>query len=337
MAAGMTAGVMLLMRPNLLLLATAPAAAWLWPCVRGRNSWRDGIGRVMRFTAVAMPALVFVAILNARLYGSPFVSGYGGLGGDIYELERAPQNLRAYFSWLIQSQTWMVAFAIVPLFVRDAIRPDSPRASIRAGLAALFALTLLSYLFYYVFGGWFYLRYLLPALPALFVMMAAGIKAACGCVLPRWMQAPAAVLLVACAAAFPLKFAYDQSVFKQQAFEQRYVTAAEYVGRLTTPNAVILAVQHSGSVRYYAHRMTVRWDFLPSDGLDAVLRELSEKGYRPYIVIDDQEAPEFRTRFGAASRIAALDWQPLARIPSIPQVRIYDLEGRSTPGTPGTR
>ena len=181
----------------------------------------------------------------------------------------------------------------MPLFVRDAVRPDSQRASMRAGLAALFGLLVVSYIFYYVFDAWFYLRYLLPAMPALFVLMAAGIRAVCR-KLPLPAQAPAAILLVACGMLLPLRFAQGQSIFNQYDFEQRYVIAAHYVAQLTTPKAIILAVQHSGSVRYYANRITLRYDFLAPDGLDAVLQELIEKGYHPYIVIDDSEEPDFR-------------------------------------------
>jgi hypothetical protein len=97
---------------------------------------------------------------------------------------------------------------------------------------------------------------------------------------------------------------------------------------LTPPNAVILAAQHSGSVRYYANRITLRYDFLAPEGLDAALRELREKGYRPYIVLEDWEEVNFRKRFGAASRVGRLDWRPLV---SIPPVRIYDAESPATP------
>jgi hypothetical protein len=169
-------------------------------------------------------------------------------------------------------------------------------------------------------------------MPALFVMMAAGIRALCKR-LPPPVQAPAAIVLVCACVLFPLKFAQGQSIFKQYDFEQRYAKAAGYVEQLTTPSAIILAVQHSGSVRYYAKRITLRYDFVAPDGLDAVLNELISKGYRPYIVMDDLEEPAFRKRFGATSRVGRLDWRPLVRIPTTPQVRIYDPEGRSTRGT----
>ena len=329
-AAGLTTAAMLLMRPNLLLLAGAPIAAWLWPCARGKNAWRHGLRDALMFALGVSPAIAAVALINARLYGSPLESGYGGLAGDMYELGRAPQNLRVYFTWLIHSQTILVAFAAVPLFLRDALRPDSPRASVRAGLAALLGLTVASYIFYYVFDVWSYLRYLLPAMPALFVLMAAGIRSVCRN-LPLPVRAPAAILLVCCCVPFALRFAQDQRIFNQYEFEQRHVKAAHYVAQLTPPKAMILAVQHSGSVRYYANRITLRYDYLPPDGLDAAIRELNEKGYRPYIVLDDWEETEFRKRFGGANRVGRLDWRPLVRVIGNPEVRIYDPEGRATP------
>ena len=330
MVAGLMTAAMLLMRPNLLLLTAAPVAAWLWPCLRGRNSWRDGAMNVARFAAGVAPAVAVVAVVNTRLYGGPLQTGYGGLSGGMYQLGRASQNLRLYFTWLVQSQTAVVALAAVPLFVAGAVRPDSPRASVRMGLAALFALMLASYIFYYAFDSWFYLRFLLPALPGDVCLDGRRHPRRLQKKLPLAAQAPAAVLLVGWAVLFPLKFAQDQSIFKQYDFEQRYVKAAAYVKALTPPNAMILSGQHSGSVRYYANRITLRYDFLAPDGLDAALRELREKGYRSYIVLEDWEEVDFRKRFGAASRVGRLDWRPLLTSP----VRIYDPEGRATPAKP---
>jgi hypothetical protein len=330
LAAGLVAAAMLLMRPNLLLLAGAPVVAWLWPCIRGRNSWQNGAKDVLMFAIGVAPAVVAVALINWRLYGSPLESGYGGLSGDMYELGRWPQNLRVYLKWLVQSQTVLVSLAALPFFARDALRSDSGRSSARAGVAALLALSLISYLFYYVFDVWFYLRFLLPALPALFVLMAAGIRAIAMRV-PLALRAPVAVLLVCGCVPFNLRFAFDNRIFHQQEFEQRHVRAAHYVEQLTPQKSIILAIQHSGSVRYYANRITLRYDYLAPDGLDAAIRELNEKGYRPYIVIDDWEETEFRNRFAKANRVGRLDWRPLVRVIGNPEVRIYDPEGRATP------
>ena len=57
---------MLLMRPNLVLLAGAPVAAWLWPCVRGKNMWRDGLKNVLLFGAGIAPAIAAVAVMTKQ-------------------------------------------------------------------------------------------------------------------------------------------------------------------------------------------------------------------------------------------------------------------------------
>jgi hypothetical protein len=126
-----------------------------------------------------------------------------------------------------------------------------------------------------------------------------------------------------------VRYARDQFVFDQRAFEQRHVRAAHYVRELTTPKAVILAVQHSGSIRYYADRITLRYDWLAGDQLDAALRGPRAPGYRPYIVIDDWEEADFRKHFAAGSRVGKLDWRPLVRVMGSPEVRIYDPQGRA--------
>ena len=329
-AAGIVTALMLMIRPNLLLLAAAPAVGWIWPAFRQRARWGDVAGRLFRFALGVMPAVIAVALVNVRLYGSPFESGYGGLSGDMYELGRMGQNLRLYTRWLVQSQTIFVALAIVPLVIPDALRRDERDVSIRATLVALVGLSAVSYIFYYVFGVWLYLRYLLPALPVIFILMAAGIRAIC-VRLPLPAVAPAAVLLMCCCLPFSIRFALDQRILNQYEFEQRHIKAAQSVAALTPPTAMILAVQHSGSIRYYSGRTTLRYDYVPADGLDAAIAELYAKGYRPFIVIDDWEETDFRNRFGKSNRVGRLDWRPLMRVLTNPEVRIYDPEGRATP------
>jgi hypothetical protein len=80
-------------------------------------------------------------------------------------------------------------------------------------------------------------------------------------------------------------------------------------------------------VRYYANRVTLRFDWLPADRLDAVLAELTALGHHPFLLVDDWEEKDYRTRFEASGRAGRLDWEPVARIHNGPQVRLYDLAG----------
>jgi hypothetical protein len=186
-------------------------------------------------------------------------------------------------------------------------------------------LTFLSYAFYANFNHWFYLRFMLPAYPPLFVMMAASIL---------WMaqklaveaRVPAVMVVTLTMVLAGINVARNAYIFNVAAYEQRHVRAAAEVASRTPENAVVLAVQHSGSVRYYANRVTLRFDWLPPDQLDAAIRDLTAKGYRPYLVVDDWEQKEFQSRFAAANRMGRLDWAPVARVSGDTEVRVFQMQ-----------
>jgi len=154
--------------------------------------------------------------------------------------------------------------------------------------------------------------------------MAASIRYLCT-KLPVEARVPVALCVCAAMIPYGIKVGSDAGIFRQAAFEGRYVRAAEVVAARTPQTAVVLAVQHSGSVRYYANRITLRYDWLTDDYLDAAIYDLTARGHHPFIVVDDWEETEFRSRFAPHSRLGRLDWPPLARVTGSPEVRIYDL------------
>ena len=87
-----------------------------------------------------------------------------------------PTNARNYLVWLVQTQTPLILLA----WCRSSCAARCGRMTRaflpRACLAAILGLTFFSYLFYATFDHWFYLRFLLPAYPALFVLLAAAIR-----------------------------------------------------------------------------------------------------------------------------------------------------------------
>ena len=69
-------------------------------------------------------------------------------------------------------------------------------------------------------------------------------------------------------------------------------------------------MQHSGSIRYYSGRLTVRYDWIPTNRLDNVIEQLRGLGYHPYIVLEAAEMGAFEQRFQGNSELAALNWIP---------------------------
>jgi len=326
-AAGWAAGLSLLIRPNLFLLALLPVVAWQTApgsVSREAQAETDPGTLLVNYARGLTPAIIAIMALNTFLYDGPLTFGYGGIF-DSYAMSSLPANAVNYVRWLIETQTLLILLALVPLFVRGALREDHTGFSPRACLATLLALTFLSYLFYAVFDHWFYLRFLLPAYPTLFVLVAAAVfwmvqK------LPTEARVPGAALICVAMMLYGLQVGRDAGIFKQAGFEQRHIRAAAEVASRTPENAIVLSVQHSGSVRYYANRITLRYDWLPADQLDAAVHELAAKGHPAYLVVDDWEQKEFQSRFSAASRLGKVDWAPIARVPGIPEVRVFQLQ-----------
>jgi hypothetical protein len=79
--------------------------------------------------------------------------------------------------------------------------------------------------------------------------------------------------------------------------EARYPLAGEWVNINTPANAVGLANQHSGSLRWYGKRQTLRWDLIRPMDLVTTVRELGSHGATVYVALEGVEVEMFDSRF----------------------------------------
>jgi hypothetical protein len=80
--------------------------------------------------------------------------------------------------------------------------------------------------------------------------------------------------------------------------ETKYPRVGEWFSTRTTPEAVVFASLHSGSIHYYSGRLTLRWDAIPPDRLAPTLVNLAARGTPAYVVLDgDYERQQFERRF----------------------------------------
>lgn len=304
--AGLVASAGLLIRPTFFLIAAA-AGAWL---LLDGLIFRRGPGRWVRvwmYVAGLVPGALFVAWLNTIWYGGAAASGYG-TAAQLFSLSRLPDNAVRYGRWLFETSPLAIVGAaalIVPL-ARFWPRPSGLRtallfAAIAAGSCAL-------YLVYEPYDDWWYLRFLLPAWPAFFTATAV--------VLVDWRErgrlaAVAVAATVVVAGLAGVMVARARGVFEIGPTERRYVTVARIVDEHTEPSAVILTSAHSGTVRYYAGRVTLRFDELDPAWLDRAIAWLNARGRHPYLLLEEWEAPIFDARFRGASALADLSFQPI--------------------------
>jgi hypothetical protein len=311
------------MRPNLVpigaiylivLVMRAPAGA------RWSTVWQ--------FAAVGALPVVAVASTNALLYGAPWSAGYGNLA-EMYGADFFVRNVRQYLTWLVQMESPLIFLA--PVAVVLVWRADDTRGLRVRVLGAFIAAIWLSYLFYLPFDAWSYLRFLLPAFPAMIVLAVV----AAAVLVVRFLgaeRATAAGLLLAIAVfAFRIEGVRRAEILGARVSGVVYLSAAEYVRTRLPANAVILTVQHSGSLRHYTNRLTMRWDLLAGEWWPRALEVLVARGYRPYLLVASFEEAQLRRQFSLSEAIDA-PGTLVAEMTTPEAMRLYDPLRATTGG-----
>ena len=313
LAAGLAASMAVLTRPNLLPLALVIAVYLAQQESARKPSRYDAI---VWFVAALIPGGVVLALLNWRMYGSPVASGYGS-AGDLFQLANVAPNLDRYTRWLWQTHTPILALAAAAPFL------VARRATAWLALA-LAAATMLVYLPYRVFDDWWYIRFLLPAIPFLIALSVAAVARIVG---RADRAAVVLTVMTVILGAWWVRAATARHAFDLREWERHFIDAGRFARDKLPANAAVVTVKHSGSVHYYAQRPTVAWDTLDPDTLDRALDFLRDRGLVPMLMIDAEEEAAFRAKFAESSLIGRLDWPPVTRVGRT--VRVYDPADRA--------
>lgn len=321
--AGLAVTIALPVRPN---LATAAAVLGIWLLLargpEGRSHWRVRMNDVLVFALAAAPGVLIPAWSNWRLYGSPFVSGYGGLG-EIYQWRHLPLNLQEYPARFVDAHAWLtpVGLAAVLIPVR-ALWPSVRERSALALVAIFVASLIVPHLFYDPVHG--ALRFFLPALPFL---ASGSAVVALFFARPGWRGTLVGLTL----AAYGANVVYQAGLDVRS--ERKYSAAGEAARAHSERGSILFAMQHSGSARYYAGRMTLRYDLLDPAWLDRSVEWLSAQGVPSYALLDDWEVKDFKRRFAGQARVAQLD-VPVFVYQGAVVTHFYDLTRPSSSRAP---
>jgi hypothetical protein len=242
----------------------------------------------------------------------------------LYAWSNAGPNLDRYPRWFVSSETPFMCLAAVAAWLGAR-----NRAAVKL-LLAFAAVVFVSYLFYIPFGrdDVAYLRFLLPAYPALLVLsVGAAIELATRAGVRRAALAAGGVCAIV--ALVHVRTASTRHVLAFRDLESRYVDVGRYVAQAMPQNALFVSGLHCGSIRYYSGRLTLRYDLLQPGWLDEAIRTLRSRGYHPYIALEEGEEPDFRQQFDRFSELARLDWPPAAERSEPVRVRIYDPADRA--------
>ncbi len=299
-SAGICAGIAILIRPNLVPLLAFPAAFVFITSSPATNA------RLLRLAALAagcLPFVILVAWMNDHLYGSVLASGYGE-ATSIYKWRNLGPNLIRYPRWLWATQGLFAFLFLAAPSVRSG--SDAHTRKVRWLLLAYIAGVFACYIFYGPFDDWWYLRFVIPAMPVMFLL---GIDA-------LWQRTARAgrlfqvflmVLITGWTMFHAITYARQHSVFDIGEGEQKYADVGRYLQQTLPANTVVLASQHSGSIRYYSGLKTLKFELLDRAWLDRAIEYLKSTGVNPYIVLEGWEIANFRRQFAGQRAVALLD------------------------------
>jgi len=305
-AAGFCLGVAVLLRPtNLLgflplLLAVAPPF--------DRTARRSLVWIVLG----GLPCALVLLALNRLELGSWFASGYGDVG-QLLSPSNLGRSLNAYLLWLPASLGLLSPAALALPWLGS--RP----ARVRLVLGTWILVVAGFYAFYYHTGeDWTYMRFLVPAAPALLVSALLACDSLAGRIRNLRLQGTLAIASLALLSSLLWLANRHFHALSAGRAEQRYDRACERARELLPPNAVVLAMQCSGALRYRTDLLIVRYDMLqpPSFGkLRAAALAERRPVYALLFPFEQTEALQTKTPG---------DWQPVAQVDDL---RLYQLGG----------
>ena len=321
-AAGAAAGVSILIRPNLVVIAALIA---LYLLLRAGRPRRDDVRAVVAFSAAVVPAALFIAWINTVWYGAPTKSGPGDLAGDLFSAANIAANFVLYPTWFVTTQTPLAVAGVAALFLPlRRIWRTRENVAIAVLFAAMFVVTLFMHSLFIPLDEWWYLRYLLVLWPPIFVGLGMVWSLAWESARPGLRLGSVVVLIGLCLVG--LRIATLRNSFANGPMERRYVEAARLLSGHTKPDAVIFSYQHSATARYYGGRMTVRYEWVPREWLGRAVAWLESQGRHPYALLEEWELERFREHYAGQGAIGALDRRLIFVSRSAgPDVYLYDL------------
>jgi len=307
LAAGFSVAVAVLVRPtNLLVLAPVAVCLgldwrrWLWL----------GLG--------GAPGAVLLGIFNHALYGKILTTGYGDVG-SAFSQAFAPLSLRNYLQWLPVLLTPGLVLAVGALWIL-------PRGQLR--LLVVIVTWIFTYVGFYTFyyhthETWWYLRFILPAFPAIILAMLFTGRT----IAAQWSARTAGVAAIAVAIgvlAWDGLWTRHFHALDSGRGESVYPQAITWAREHLPADAVIAAMQTSGALLYYSNFTFIRWDSFSENRFSSVTAACVAAG-RPFYAmlmpfeIEDQHAlarmPGHWSQVGSVDNryghVTILKWDPM--------------------------
>jgi hypothetical protein len=255
--------------------------------------FRWNLRRAILFCIGAAPVAACLVIMNHMLYGKSLTTGYGDFS-SLFGLRYVSASLHNYLSWIPVEMTPLIVLALgFPFVVVDM------RRGVRVGVIVWFATFATFYAtYYYTHETWWFLRFLLPAIPALIVGMLSVI-AAVGKQYPS-LKFVGGLLLTCFLLRWNVVWTHKLYALDSGAQEKEYPDTCVFIKNNVPRDAVILCMQASGSVLFYTDHTIVRWDCIGETDFLEIVKACDKTGQQIYMVLFSFEEKSALKKFSGA-------------------------------------
>lgn len=257
-------------------------------------SWK----RWLLFGLGGVPGAIFQLLINWRLYGDSLTTGYGDVG-MLFQTQYMTWSLAAYARWLTVALTPLLALVFgVPFFAE--LRKDR-----RIVALAAWALAYLGFyaFYFYTSENSSFMRFLLPAFSPIIVLIVM-VAQRIGFGLPQARRRELGLVLAILIVGWNAFWIEHVGVWTRN--ESRYRAAADWSAQNLPPNAVVLAMQTSGSLLYYTPFTLVRYDQFDRSSFTQIERACDAAERPIYAVLFPFETDSVRQMPGTWTRVGSV-------------------------------
>jgi len=290
--AGVAFGVAVLVRPTDALLLPALLVALGW---RRRT--------LLAFAAGGLPVAFALGAYNLITYGQLLATGYGDISSQL--------KLSYFVPRIAHFGVWTARFwTPVVLLLWIGVTYWALRKNRRCVLLAAWVVPFVGFYSFYYHSDrfWWYLRFLLPVMPAVLIGALLVAKELEELAIGRWGSRRAVRLLIAALLVGVALWAVASSRHWNRFFrvvhlasrEVEYPQGVAWMARQVPPDAAIACFQTSGAVYAYSRFPVIRYDILDRDSAGRLGRELHAHRTPVFALLFEFEVPGFRERYGDA-------------------------------------
>ena len=277
---GMAFSVAVLVRPaNVIMLPVLILVIWNW-----RNLWWAALGGV--------PGALLNAVYNHFMYGGALRSGYGPIF-SVFE--------RRFFSLSLTNYKETLPYALPIMFLGLVLLPWLPWRKWPREYCACILWALIFFVFYafYEFTSqtWWFLRFLLPAFPALVLLGVAGLDAVLNR-LPAFVRnfgrIVAGLLVVGGSIKGCVEVARERHFMLLKEYQEPYVAVTAWAQQNLPSGSLIAVMQLSSSFYYYTDLPILRWDMVDPPDAAKLAVALRQSGRPLYAALFPFEYDDVR-------------------------------------------